>query len=53
MNRRAINLVLLAALAVAGLGGRATAQDAKPDIRIDAATRQSVIDAVLDTLDKR
>lgn len=53
MNRRRMNLVLAAALATCGLGGAAGAQEAKPDLRVDAATRQSVIDAALDTLDKQ
>lgn len=53
MNRRILICVLMAATAMCGLGAPGLAQEPKPDLRIDAATRQSVIDAVLDTLDKR
>lgn len=53
MNRSVISAGLLASFFVFGFGGVSNAQDARPDLRIDAATRQSTIDAVLDTLDKR
>lgn len=53
MNRRMRNLVLVAAVTLCGVISPAAAQEAKPDLRIDASTRQSVIDAVLDTLEKR
>lgn len=53
MNRRLMNLALMVSIVTFGLNGAATAQQPKPDLRIDAATRVSVIDAVLDTLDRR